>query len=407
MYNHLKTLRVVEGASFIAAPSCGLHLAQLGAEVIRFDQVGGGPDFHRWPRIPGGPSLYWEGLNKGKKSIALDLTRPEGRELAMRLATAPGENGGIFLTNYPVDGFLSHEQLSAIRPDLITVRVMGWPDGTPALDYTVNCAIGIPDMTGPSSVHGPVNHVLPAWDLLTGAYAAFSLLAAERRRRETGQGEEVRVPLGDVAMATLGNLGQVAEVLIGGNDRPRTGNDLFGAFGRDFVTRDGRRLMIVAITARQWKGLVRALDIQEQISRLEVELGLSFAMDEGLRFEHRDRLNPIVATAVACRNSDELTGAFDAAGVCWGPYRTLKAALEQDERLSPRNPVFSEVQHPSGHRYLTPGYAATMSGHSRQAPASAPRLGEHTEQVLAEVLRLTDGEIADLHDRRIVASPAE
>jgi 2-methylfumaryl-CoA isomerase len=208
-------------------------------------------------------------------------------------------------------------------------------------------------------------------------------------------------------MATLGNLGQIAEVFIGGNDRPRTDNDLFGAFGRDFVTRDGRRLMIVAITAKQWKGLLRALDIQEQISNLEAELGLSFATDEGVRFEHRDRLNPIVSAAVARRDFGELTSAFDAAGVCWGPYRTLKAALDQDERLSPLNPVFSEVQHPSGHRYLTPGYAGTMTGHSRQTPACAPQLGEHTEQVLAEVLRLTDGEIADLHDRRIVAGPAQ
>jgi 2-methylfumaryl-CoA isomerase len=173
------------------------------------------------------------------------------------------------------------------------------------------------------------------------------------------------------------------------------------------MTRNGRRLMIVAITARQWKGLVRALDIQEQIAGLEAELGLSFAVDEGLRFEHRERLNPIVAAAVASRDFDELTSAFDTTGVCWGPYRTLKATLEQDERLSPRNPVFSEVQHPSGHRYLTPGYAATMTGHSRQTPACAPQPGEHTEQVLAEVLRLTDGEIADLHDRRIVAGPAK
>jgi 2-methylfumaryl-CoA isomerase len=83
MYSLLKGMRVIEGASFVAAPSCALHLAQMGAEVIRFDPIGGGPDFNRWPRVPGGgPSLYWEGLQKGKKSIAIDLGRPEGRELA-------------------------------------------------------------------------------------------------------------------------------------------------------------------------------------------------------------------------------------------------------------------------------------------------------------------------------------
>src|SRR5262245_3911861 len=103
MYQLLKGLRVVEGASFIAAPSGALHLLRLGAEVIRFDMIGGGPDFRRWPKAPEGASLYWESLNRGKKSVALDLTKPEGRELAQRLATAPdatgGPSGGIFLTN--------------------------------------------------------------------------------------------------------------------------------------------------------------------------------------------------------------------------------------------------------------------------------------------------------------------
>ena len=131
-------MRVIEGASFIAGPSCGLHLPQMGAEVIRFDDIAGGPDQRRWPVSPEGASFYWEGLNKGKKSVALDLSRPEGRELAMRLATAPGENGGLFVTNYPANGFLSHARLSALRADLITLRVMGWPDERAAVDYTVN-----------------------------------------------------------------------------------------------------------------------------------------------------------------------------------------------------------------------------------------------------------------------------
>ncbi len=78
MYDLLNGLRVVEAASFIAAPSCALHMLQMGAEVIRIDQAGGGPDFNRWPLAPGGgASLYLEGLNEGKKSVALDLSRPK------------------------------------------------------------------------------------------------------------------------------------------------------------------------------------------------------------------------------------------------------------------------------------------------------------------------------------------
>ena len=243
----LKGLRIVEAASFVAGPSCGLHCAQLGAEVIRIDTLGGGPDRRRWPKTAAGDSLYWQGLNKGKKSVAIDLRQPQGRELAQRLATAPGPDAGLFVTNFPPDGFLSHAALAALRPDIVTLRIMGWRDGTPAVDYTVNAAMGIPMMTGPAALgDSPVNGVLPTWDLMAGAYGAFALLAAHHARRETGAGREIRLPLGDLAAATLGHLGQLAEVLLGG-DRPRQGNDLFGAFGRDFLTADGRRLMIVAV----------------------------------------------------------------------------------------------------------------------------------------------------------------
>ena len=101
MYQLLSGLRIVECASFIAAPSCALHLQQFGAEVIRIDPIGGGPDFRRWPLSPEGRSFYWEGLNKGKRSVAIDLSRPEGRTLATDLITAPGEGGGMFVTNFP------------------------------------------------------------------------------------------------------------------------------------------------------------------------------------------------------------------------------------------------------------------------------------------------------------------
>jgi 2-methylfumaryl-CoA isomerase len=407
MYPLLKGLRVVEGASFIAAPSCGLSLLQLGAEVIRFDNIGGGPDFHRWPVSRSGASFYWEGLNKGKKSIAIKLGSPEGRELAVSLATAPGENAGLFVTNFPVDGFLSHAALAARRPDIITLRIMGWADGTSAVDYTVNCAFGLPAMTGPASLGDePVNHVLPAWDLLAGATATFSLLAAERYRRESGQGQEIRVPLGELGLATLGNLGQIAEVSVSGSDRPRIGNDLYGAFGRDFLTADGRRVMIVAITSAQWATLLETLDIGADVARVEAELGLSLARDEGLRFVHRERLFPLVEAAMARMSFDEARKVLDAGGVCWGPYRSVKETLALDARLSARNPMFSEVQHPSGYRYLTPGSSAGFSALERQAAPRAPRLGEHTDEVLATVLGLAGHEIGRLHDRGVVAAAA-
>jgi 2-methylfumaryl-CoA isomerase len=399
MYDLLKGMRVVEAAAFIAGPSCGLHLAQMGAEVIRIDQIGGGPDFHRWPLASGdGASLYWEGLNKAKRSVALDLSRPEGRELAARIATAPGPNAGLFVTNFPVEGFLSYDKLKTRRADLICVRVMGWPDGRPAVDYTVNSAVGVPLMTGPTEDPEPVNHVLPAWDLMAGAYAAFALVAAERARRSTGEGRDIRIPLSDLAIASLGHLGQIGEVVTGDADRPRMGNDLYGAFGSDFMTADGRRLMIVAITPRQWTGLLSVLGLVDTVAALETELGVSFARDEGLRFQHRGRLNPMVARQIATRDFAALTAAFEASGVTWGPYQTLKAAVTNDRYFTAANPLLSEVDHVSGRRYLTPGAAATLAGETRPSTRPAPVLGADTDAVLAEVVGLSGGEIARLHD---------
>jgi 2-methylfumaryl-CoA isomerase len=405
MYNLLSGMRVIEGSSFVASPICGLFLAQMGVEVIRFDQIGGGPDFGRWPLAPNsGESLYWEGLNANKKSVAIDLTRPEGRELAQRLAASPGSNGGLFLTNYPVDGFLSHERLCALRPDLVTVRIMGQANGEPALDYTVNCSVGIPQITGPALPGAqPVNHVLPAWDLLTGAYSAFSLLAGERYRRDTGRGQEIRVPLADMGISAVAYLGMVAEVVTSGANRERYGNEVFGAFGRDFVTADQERIMLMAMTPRQWRDMVRLLQIDEAIGQIESALNLSFATDEGLRFAHRARITPIVEAAVARRSLPELSALFDKSGVCWAPYKTMHQA-SSDPALVSANPIFSTVTQKSGMTYPVAGAPATIPGAERRPSGRAPQLGEHTDEVLLTVLGLASGEIGRLHDAKIVSS---
>lgn len=400
----LSDLTVVEGASFIAAPSCALHLQQMGARVIRLDAIGGGPDFRRWPMSPGGSSLYWEGLNKGKQSVAINLGSQEGRELAVAIITMPGKDRGLFVTNYPTDGFLSHDALAKSRSDLITLRVMGWPDGRNAVDYTVNAAVGVPFMTGASDLpaNQPVNSVVPAWDLLTGAYGAFALLAAERRRQTSGVGGEIRVALSDVAIGALGHMGQIAETLAEG-DRPRGGNALFGAFGRDFATRDGQRVMLVAITARQWSGLIKALNIGAAIASIETDLGLSFLQDEGQRFLHRERLFDIVSRAVGGFDLVTLTDRLDTNGACWEPYRTLHRALADDPRLVAANPMFASISHPSGLQYPAPGAFAQIGDEARVDAQPAPRLGQHTEMVLADYLGLPQTEIARLHDKGVVA----
>jgi len=399
-------LRVIEASSFIAAPSCGLHLSQLGAEILRVDQIRGGLDYRRWPLAPSGASLYWEGLNKGKKSVGLNLRSREGRDLLCSLATTPGANAGILLTNYPSDSFLSYAALKKLREDIIVLRIIGRSDGTSAVDYTVNSVYGIPYMTGPASLgDAPVNHVLPAWDLLTGAYAAYCLLAALHHRNRHGIGQEIRVSLEDVAIASLGNIGSIADSTLNGADRARNGNDLYGAFGRDFETTDRRRVMVVAITEKQWSALLGALGVNDAVHQLEEELDVSFGVDEGLRYTHRDRLYPIVEKAIKARAYADVAKNFNEAGVCWGPYRTLSESISAEPALSEANPMLSLVTHRSGQRYLTPGAAATFDGLERRAPGSAPDLGEHTSEVLSGLLRLSGEEIAALRDRGVIDGP--
>jgi len=402
MYELLKGLRVVEGSAFVAAPTCGLYLAQMGAEVIRFDNIGGGPDFRRWPLADNGASLYWEGLNKAKKSVAIDLGRPEGREIAQRLAAAPGEDGGLFVTNFPVDGFLGYDKLKALRDDLICVRVMGWADGSQGMDYTINSALGLPLMTGPVGDDAPVNHVLAAWDLLTGAYCAFAMVSALLARMRGMGGREIRAPLSDIGAATMANLGFTAETMLTGQQRPRMGNDVFGAFGRDFITKDGEKLMLLCITPKQWSKALDVLGIGAAVAAVEAELGVSFDKDEGLRFTHRARLYPLFERAIAAKTAAELTPAFDAGGVTWGSYQTLDAALG-DTRLFKDNPLFEAVKHPSGLTYPAPGAMGTIPQDVRGPVTPAPKLGQHTDEVLAEVLGLSGAEIAKLHDAKIVA----
>ena len=400
MYRLLDGMTVVEGASFVAGPTCALYLAQMGARVIRFDQIGGGPDARRWPIGPNDESLYWEGLNKGKQSIALDLRKPEGRALAQRIATG---GDGLFVTNFPADGFLGHAMLAATRPDLISLRIMGWADGAPAVDYTVNAATGLPYMTGPANDERPVNHVLPAWDLLTGAYAAFALLAAERDRARNGAGREVRLALSDIAAASLGNLGNVAEVSLSSADRPRSGNNLYGAFGRDFLAGDGTRFMIVAITPKQWSGMLAGLGIADTVDALQGALGVDFAADEGARYVHRAQLDPLVEAGFARFAVAELEQQFRQAGVTWSIYRTLAEALTTELRLFGDNPIFSSILHPGGATYAAPGAPARIPSDERFPPVAAPTIGRDTDLVLSDLLGLGDREIARLHDTGVVA----
>ncbi len=400
----LDGLRIVEGSAFVAAPLGGMTLAQLGAQVIRFDPIGGGLDRGRWPVTTEGRSLFWAGLNKGKRSIQIDLACEAGRELVAALITAPGPDSGLFLTNFPARGFLDYDRLAERRPDLIMVNIVGNHDGTSAVDYTVNPATGFPWATGPRHLSVPFNHLLPAWDAITGALATAGLLAAERARARTGAGQYVQIALSDTAFWMVGNLGKIAEVQINRHERAKDGNYLYGAFGRDFSTKDGHRVMIVALTLRQWRNLVTATGLQDSFDAIARLMNLDLD-EEGGRFAARELLGATLKPWVLSRTLQELRETFDEHGVSWGPYQTFTELVEHDPRCSVANPMFAEVNQPGIGTYLMPGSPLAFTGAERLRPARAPVLGEHTDEVLAGVLGLSQAEIGRLHDQGVVAGP--
>ncbi|MEV4643342.1 CoA transferase [Saccharopolyspora sp. NPDC049357] len=402
----LAGLRVVEVSSFVATPLCGTVLAQLGAEVIRVEPVEGAPDRTRWPLTDEGVSLYWNGLNPGKKAIAVDLTRPEGRELVSDLVVSGGSSGGILVTNSERWPEFGYRALRTRRSDVIHALLTGRHDGGTAVDYTVQAASGFPLVTGPEDHDGPVNSLVPAWDLTAGFHLATGLLAAERRRMLTGAGSEVRVALEDVALAGAGNLGYLAEAQLRPSVRREpTGNYVYGTFGRDFTTADGDRFMIVALTPRQWHDLLRITGLEDAVSALARALGADFS-DEGQRYRHRTVLAGLVAAWFEQHPTAHVAEALADTRILWSPYRTFNDLAADDARLLREHPLFSAVDQPGVGRLVAPGSPLVVDGR-RTTPEPAPLVGQDTGSVLADALGLDADALTDLAERGVIATGGE
>src|SRR6202167_4666777 len=397
----LAGLRVIEISSFVAAPLGGMTLAQLGADVIRVDPIGGAADQARWPRTADGASLYWAGLNKGKRSVTVDFRPPRGQELIPGLITAPGPDRGILLTNAVGRRFLEHETLRRHRPDLIQVVVRGHRDGSPAVDYTVNAALGFPWLTGPSELATPVNHVLPAWDMACGLHAAIGILAAERRRRIHGTGGLVNIALYDVALAMVANLGLLAEAQVNHVQRERIGNYLYGGFGRDFRTRDQHTIMVVALTVRHWNDLMTVTGLAGTVDQLAGVLGADFSTDDD-RFRYREVVAGLLQPWCESRSLDEIERQLTGTSVLFSRYRSVADLAGGGLAELTANPMMAEVDQAGIGRFLAPRSPLEFAGRTARPGRVAPVLGEHTGDVLTEILGLSGAELGELRRQRVI-----
>lgn len=391
----LAGVRVIEIASFVAVPLAGMTLAQLGADVVRIDPVGGAADYRRWPVTEDGTSIYWTGLNKGKRSLVADLRAPEGQRLVQRLIA----ESGVVLTNMTGRQWLSFDTLVNERADLIHLEVVGRADGSTAVDYTVNAATGFPLVTGPAEYSAPINHVLPAWDIACGLHGALAVVAALHRRDRTGEGCRVRLALEDVALGTASALGFLTEAMINGTRRERIGNALYGQYGQTFTGSDGAYFMIVTLTDRHFRDLTELTGTTKIIAALAEARDIDFT-DEGQRYRHRDVLTGLFDGWFAERTGAQIEAALAGTSLLWDRYRSFAEAAV-DERLC-GNAMFTKLHQPRVGDYLAAGLPASLDGAHPPAVA-APDLGAHTVQVLTD-LGMTTDEIDQLRRSGAVAT---
>ena len=267
------------------------------------------------------------------------------------------------------------------------------------MDYTVNAAAGFPLVTGPVDHAGPVNHVLPAWDVCCGLYAALAIVAAVRRRDQSGVGAQISIALEDVALATAGNLGLLTEPQVNdGAERQRLGNAIYGQYGQDFISRDGAAFMVVTLTKRHFHDLVDVSGTGAAVAALAESLGADFA-DEGERYRYRDVLSGLFRDVVRRSHSRrDRDGALSATSVLFERYRSFAETAAKMNASDLRIRCFPALHQDGLGDYLAPGLPTVFDGepHRRRARAHAsaatpptyspPGLGMSA----ADITRLTD-----------------
>jgi len=211
------------------------------------------------------------------------------------------------------------------------------------------------------------------------------------------------LPLQDMALAATSALGYIGEAVVNDVDRQRFGNEIFGTFGRDFKTRDGRFIMICIFSDRHVDALAKAGGFAEAFERIEKQKGVDLKTDAG-RWLAREELCAVIAPWVASLTGAEVGAALKKASALWAPYQTFRELAADTEHVRD-NPMFTVLDQPGIGRYPVAASPLEFGAVPRQPPKTAPLLGEHTDEILSAILGLPDHEIARLHDDKVVGGP--
>jgi len=407
MAGPLSHIRVLDLSRVLAAPWTGQILADLGAEVIKVERPKSGDDSRAfgppWIKDASGKdtteSAYFTCANRGKKSITLNISKPEGQKIVRDLAA----KCDVLLENYKYGDLarygLAWDDLRKINPRLIYCSVTGFGHTgpfreRPGYDFMIQGMGGLMSITGERDDlpgGGPQRAGIPISDLITGMYAAVAVNAALAHRAETGIGQHLDLALLDSTVAVLANQG--ANYLSTGKPPARIGNAHPNIVPyQAFRTADG--------------DMIVACGNDGQFRKLCEVAGCAALADDprfatnGKRVENRETLVPMLAGIVAKRATRDWIDALDAAGVPVGPINNLEQVFQEPQAIA--RGLRIELDHPLAGKVSLVRSPMRFSATPVEHAAPPPTLGQHTDEILRRVLKLGDAQIAKLRADGVV-----
>jgi crotonobetainyl-CoA:carnitine CoA-transferase CaiB-like acyl-CoA transferase len=395
--NLFEGVRVLDLSRMLAGPYGSMLLADMGAEVIKIEEPDGGDPMRVMgpPFLPEGESAYFLSINRNKKSLALDLTTPAGREVFLDLAAQTDVVWENFRPGVMERLGLAYATLAGVNPGLILCSISAYgQDGPyrdwPAFDLALQAMGGAMSLTGEEGGR-PVRMGLPMGDLAGGMFGAFAVAGALFRRSRTGQGAHVDLSLLDCQVSLLTYIAQYfwADGRVPG--RMGSGHASVVPY-QALATRDGH--LIVAVFAEKfWAGFCRALE------RSEWEADARFASNRQ-RLAHRDVLMPLVETVFRERTTEDWLARLHAAGVPAAPILTVDRVLA-DPQVRHRRMVV-DVEHPRHGALPTLGTPIKVDGATDLPVTAAPGLGQHTDALLTGLLKYPAERLAALRRDGVV-----
>ena len=403
----LSGLLVLDLSRVLAGPWVGQTLADLGAEVIKVERPVSGDDTRSWgpPFLkdlngePTSESAYFACANRNKKSLTVDITRPEGQDVIRRLA----ERADILIENFKVDGLkqygLDYASLRKINPRLIYCSITGFGQTGPyasraGYDFLIQAMGGLMSITGQKDTEpgaGPQKVGVALTDILTGLYSTVGILAALSHRQRSGEGQWLDMALLDVQVASLAN--QASNFLVGGESPTRMGNAHPNIVPyQDFPTRDGYMVIAVGNDA-QFSRLCQAA------GHPEIAIDPCYRTNKD-RVQNRKELISQMNAFTVTRSTQEWIKDLETVGVPCGPINNLEQVFA-DPHVMARQ-IHQQLEHPSMGMVSSVASPIRLSETPVQYRMAPPLLGEHTHDVLRNLLGMSEQDVSDLQQAGVV-----